>query len=244
LPELVTEYKSVSVADGSEMRVYYARPATASRYPGLLLFQEAFGVNEHIRDVAKRLAREGWVVAAPELYHRTALGFEGAYDNFQSVMPHMQALTDAGLEADIRSTYALLHDDSQADAEKIASIGFCMGGRVSFLAASVVPLKAAVSFYGGGIAPSSRGPGLLNRAADIKSPLLLFWGGLDQHIGHDQPQAVVTALRTAKKKYVNVEISDADHGFFCDARPSYNAAASAEAWELTKAFFHCHVGEC
>jgi carboxymethylenebutenolidase len=244
LPELVTEYKSVNVADGSEMRVYYARPATASRYPGLLLFQEAFGVNEHIRDVAKRFAREGWVVAAPELYHRTAPGFEGAYDNFQSVMPHMQALTDAGLEADIRSTYALLRGDSEVDAEKIASIGFCMGGRVSFLAATVLPLKAAVSFYGGGIAPSPRGPGLLNRAVDIKSPILLFWGGLDQHIGHDQPQAVVTALRTAKKKYVNVEISDADHAFFCDARPSYNAVASAEAWALTKAFFNCHVGEC
>jgi len=244
MPELLTEYKNVTVADGSEMRIYYARPATASRYPGLLLFQEAFGVNEHIRGVAERFASENWVVVAPELFHRTAPGFQGDYEKIQTAMPHIQALTEQGLEADIRAAYDLLREDSAADTEKIASIGFCMGGRVSFLAATILPLNAAVSFYGGGIGPSARGPGLLNRITDMQSPVLLFWGGLDQHIGHDQPQAVVSALRAAKKNYVNVEISDAGHGFFCDAQPSYNPKASVEAWELTKAFFDCHVGKC
>jgi carboxymethylenebutenolidase len=244
LPELLTEYKKVTVADGSEMQVYYARPATASRYRGLVLFQEAFGVNEHIRTVAERFARENWVVVAPELFHRTAPGFQAGYNKIRAAMPHMQALTEQGLEADIRAAHNLLRDDSAADTEKIASVGFCMGGRVSFLAATVLPLKAAVSFYGGGIGPSASGPGLLNHVPDIQAPVLLFWGGLDKHIGHDQPQTVVSALRAAKKKYVNVEISDADHGFFCDAQPSYNPEASVEAWALTKAFFDCHVGKC
>ena len=111
-----------------------------------------------------------------------------------------------------------------------------MGGRASFLAALTLPLKGAVSFYGGGIAPAPRGPGLLGRVDELQAPVLLIWGGRDQHIGPDQVQATTEGLKAAKKTYVNVEFSDADHGFFCDERASYNPAAAAEAWPLTLAF--------
>jgi carboxymethylenebutenolidase len=240
---LITEYKTVNVEDGSQMRVYYARPATASRHCSIFVFQEAFGVNQHIRDVAERFAREGYVAVAPELFHRTAAGFEGSYTDFQSTTPHIQALTDEGLAKDIRATYELVKEDSAADSERIATVGFCMGGRVSFLANSLLPLSAAVSFYGGGIAPSPRGPGLLARTADLNGPMLLFWGGLDQHIGPDQHQAISGALRAAGKRFVNVEISDAGHGFFCDARTSYNPNAARESWALTLAFLMNHLGK-
>src|SRR5205823_12554121 len=97
------ETVSVKVSDGSEMRLYVARPEQP-RAPGLLVLQEAFGVNGHIRDVARRLAREGYLAVAPELFHRTAPpGFEGSYGDFGSIMPHMQALTPETLEADLRA---------------------------------------------------------------------------------------------------------------------------------------------
>ncbi len=219
------------VADGSAMAAYVARPPGRRRHPGLIVLQEAFGVNAHIRDVARRFAREGYVAIAPELYHRTAPGFEGDYSDFESVRPHFQALTVAGLEADLHASHARLTGDSSVDANRVAAVGFCLGGRVSFLADTALPLRGAISFYGGGIAP-----GLLDRAARLSGPMLFFWGGLDKHIPQDQRGAVADALRQAGRRFVNVEVSDADHGFFCDARASYNAAAARQAWALSLEF--------
>ena len=84
-------------------------------------------------------------------------------------------------------------------------------------------------------------PGLLGRVKDLKAPVMLVWGGRDQHIGADQQRAAVEALKAAGKSYVNVEFSDADHGFFCDARPSYNAVAAKQAWPLTLAFLNTYT---
>jgi carboxymethylenebutenolidase len=207
-----------------------------------LVFQEAFGVNAHIRDVTERFAREGYYTLALELFHRTGPAFEGAYNNFEVAMPHVRALTEQGLEADARAAHSCLHDNLGAAETPVACIGFCIGGRVSFLTNSLLPVKAAVSFYGGGIAPNPTSSGLLGRTGDLHAPQLLFWGGLDKHIGPEQRQAVVEALRKAGKPYVNVEFADADHGFFCDARPSYNPAAAQQAWALTLAFLNCYLG--
>jgi carboxymethylenebutenolidase len=77
--------------------------------------------------------------------------------------------------------------------------------------------------------------------SDLQAPMLFFWGGLDQHIGADAVTAVNNALRAAKKTWINTEFSFADHGFFCDARPSYNAEAAAEAWSLTLTFLKFHI---
>jgi carboxymethylenebutenolidase len=242
MAEIGTYWMSLQVDDGTAMRAYVARPQGGRPRAGLLVFQEAFGVNGHIRDVTERFAREGYDAIAPELYHRTAPGFEGAYDKFDAIMPHIRALSNQGLEADIRSAYAWLRTDLGTDERPIACVGFCMGGRVSFLTNSVLPVKAAISFYGGGIAPNPMSPGLLDRAGDLHAPQLLFWGGLDKHINCEQTQAVAGALRKAAKPFVNVEFSDADHGFFCDVRPSYNPAAARQAWALTLAFLNCHLG--
>jgi carboxymethylenebutenolidase len=116
-----------------------------------------------------------------------------------------------------------------------------MGGRTSILAALTVPLQCAISYYGGGIAPGGLFPSLADRLKDINAPTLLFWGGLDAHIGADAVQAVASALSAAKKDYVNVVFSTADHGFFCDARASYNAVAAKEAWSLTLEFLKLHL---
>jgi carboxymethylenebutenolidase len=238
MTEMKTEFVTLNVADGTSMRAFVAAPeGGGAKLPGMLVFQEAFGVNGHIRDVTQRIARLGYVAIAPELFHRTAPpGLEGSYDNFPAVMPHVAALKDEGLEADIRAAHEALQSRRGIDGERIACIGFCMGGRVSFLADLILPLRAAISFYGGGIAPGPRGAGLLGRAKELHAPILMFWGGLDKHIGPEQHRAVADALRAAGKKYANVEFSDADHAFFCDARASYNAAAAEQAWALSLAF--------
>jgi carboxymethylenebutenolidase len=106
-----------------------------------------------------------------------------------------------------------------------------MGGRASFIANSSVRLRAAVSFYGGGIAP-----GLLDRAAKLEAPSLFIWGGLDKHITPEHRRAATEALSGQKKIYVNAEFSRADHGFFCDERASYEPHSARQAWALTLEF--------
>jgi carboxymethylenebutenolidase len=233
--EIRGEYVELSVNDGTTMRAWVARPKEDGAHSGLLVFQEAFGVNAHIRDVAGRFAREGFVAVAPELFHRTGAGFDGRYDDFPNVMPHMKALNDASMAADHRAAFDWLRGTIGPQLP-ISAIGYCMGGRAAFLAAVTLPLAAAISYYGGGIAPNATNPGLLGRASGVQSRLLFFWGGRDKHIPPEQVRAVTDALRATGKNFVNVEISNADHAFFCDARASYSPSAALLAWPLTLAF--------
>jgi carboxymethylenebutenolidase len=228
------KYVNLKVVDGTEMAAYTAIPegAIGRNAPGLILLQEAFGVNHHIRDVADRFAAQGYVVIAPELFHRTAPPyFEGSYSDFPAIMPHMNALTIEGNEADLKAAYNWLKHYELVNPANIFSIGYCMGGRVSFLANATLPLSAGVSYYGGNIKQ------VADKAADISGRHLFFWGGLDKHIGQDQIDSVTNAMDAAGKEYINVKISYADHAFACDARPSYNEKATKEAWALTLAFF-------
>jgi carboxymethylenebutenolidase len=228
---IAQEKTELAVGDGTRMGAYVARPERGGLHPGLLLFQEAFGVNHHIRSVSDRFAAEGYVVIAPELFHRTAPGFEGSYTDFEAVRPHLQAVTSETAEHDIRAAYEWLRANPQVKADAISSIGFCMGGRVSFIANSIVALRGAVSFYGGGIAP-----GLLGRAAKLQAPSLFVWGGLDKHITPEHRKAVTDALSAQKRIFVNAEFSRADHGFFCDERAAYEPNSARQAWALTLEF--------
>jgi carboxymethylenebutenolidase len=228
------KYVNLKIADGTDMEAYTAIPADAfgRNAPGLILLQEAFGVNHHIRDVADRFAAKGYVVIAPELFHRTAPPyFEGDYSNFNAVMPHYSGLTTEGTEADLKAAYHWLRHHDLVNPENIFSIGYCLGGRVSFLANATLPLKAGVSYYGGGADT------LADRAENISGRHLFFWGGLDKHITQDKIDKVTQAMDNAGKDYINVKISYADHVFACDERPSYNEQATKEAWALTHAFF-------
>jgi carboxymethylenebutenolidase len=229
---ITTEKIELQVSGTPPMAAYVARPADNSVHPGLLIFQEAFGVNAHIRDVTGRFARQGYTAIAPELFHRTAPpGFEASYNDFPSIKPHREALTAEALEADIGTTWEWLRSNAQIKADDISSVGFCLGGRVAYLANSVLPLRAAVSFYGGGIVPD-----LLARAPKLHAPMLLIWGGLDKHITADHRKTIADALTAQHKSYVNVEFSQADHGFFCDQRSAYEPRSARQAWALTLEF--------
>jgi len=236
MSEIRTENVTLQVADGTSMNAYVATPAGGEKAPGLLVFQEIFGVNANIREIAERFAKQGYVAIAPELFHRTAPGFEEAYTNLPACMPHAQALTPEGLIADARAAFDYLQKNPRVQPNAIASLGFCMGGRASFVANSAIPFKAAISFYGGGIVPA-----LLARAAQQHGPVLFFWGGLDPLIPQDQARAVLDAMKSAEKPFMSVEFSDAGHGFFCDARASYNETVAKQAWEIALRFLATHV---
>jgi len=225
-------YVELSIGDGTNMAAYTAFPENYSaNTPAIILVQEAFGVNNHIRKVADHYAKDGYVVISPELFHRTApKGFEISYNDFPTVMPHMQAMTNEGIEADLQACYQWLTGQDKVDSGNIFSIGYCLGGRVSFIANSILPLKAAVSYYGGGIEK------IIDRVPNLHCRHLFFWGGLDQHIKADAINAVIAAMEEGGKEFINVNISYADHGFNCDERPSYNEAAAEEALALTLAF--------
>jgi len=226
------------VADGTDMHAYTAQPQGGASAPGIILFQEAFGVNHHIRSVADRLAAAGYVVVAPELFHRTAAtGLEIPYAEFATqAMPHYGAITTEGLTQDAQAAYDWLQAQPNVQKDKIASIGFCLGGQVAFVANAALPLAAGVSYYGGGLHTRT------DMAKDLHGPHLFFWGGLDAHISKENITTIIDAVDAAGKPYINTVISYADHGFHCDERPSYNKDAAAEAWALTLAFFKEKLG--
>ncbi len=234
------EFVNVPVGDGTTMRTYVARPEGSPK-AGLIVFPEIFGINSHIRDVTERFAKQGYLAISPELFHRTGPGFESGYsqEEMGPAFGHMQKVTEEGLAADIKAAYAYL--GSIGGNLPAASIGYCMGGRVSTMAAMIVPLACGISYYGGGIAPSPYSPGLLDRLKDVSAPMLFFWGGLDHMIQPEHVKMVTDGMRAAGKAFASVEFSDADHGFFCDQRGSYNPAAAAEAWPLTLAYLETHT---
>ncbi len=225
-------FTTLSVADGTDMDAYIALPGEEQCYPGIILLQEAFGVNHHIRTVAGRLCNEGYAVIAPDLFHRTAPKIEIAYTDFGSAMPHMKALTKEGLTHDLQAAYHWLQQHPAVVHGKVGSIGFCLGGRVSFLANARLPLSAAVSYYGGGLNTLS------GEAANLHGTHLFFWGGKDMHIPQEKIDIIVNAVKGAGKAYINTVISYAGHGFNCDERSSYHPLAAMEAWATTLVFFN------
>jgi carboxymethylenebutenolidase len=239
--EVKSSWVELGVKDESRMRAYMVQPSSSPAAAGLMVFQEAFGVNPHIRDVTERFARQGYVAIAPEIYHRSGAGFECDYGDFGLAMKQLQALTGEGLRADIEACYDFLKNDALSQEKAVAAVGFCLGGRVAFLANATAPVAASVSFYGGGIAPGPRGPGLLHYVKDMHGPLMMIWGGKDQHIPPEQTRAVADALKSAGKSFIHSEFSDAGHGFFCDARPSYHASSARVSWAMALEFMAAHT---
>jgi len=212
------------------MRMFVARPTGEGPHRAIIVMQEAFGVNAHIRDVTTRFAREGFLAVAPELFHRTGNGVEGRYDAFTEMQPHFSVLTTEGILADAKAAFRWVVSQPDVDAARVAVIGYCLGGRAAFLANSSLPVAAGVSYYAGAM------PTVLDRVNGVHAPHTFFWGGRDRHITVEQKAAVAEAFTRAGKQFTTVEFSQADHGFFCDQRGAYEPNAAREAWALTLAF--------
>jgi carboxymethylenebutenolidase len=213
------------------------RPAEA----GIVVVQEAFGVTTHIEGIARRLADAGWYAVAPALFHRQGSPVL-AYDDFDAVLPVMGTLTAEGLTTDVTAAFDHLERVGFAP-DRMGIVGFCMGGSVTFYAATLRGVGAAVTFYGGGVLEGRFGlPSLVDLAPGLRAPWLGLYGDLDKGIPSDQVEALRAAVAASPEEAEIVRYPDADHGFNCDDRPTvFNPAAAADAWRRTLAWFEEHL---
>jgi len=204
---------------------------------GLIVLQEAFGVTDHIREVAQRFADEGFYVVAPELFHRVGSP-EFAYDDYASVAPAMASLNPDGLAEDLAGAETFLNAAGYPNAS-IGVVGYCMGGSVAFYADTLGLVGAAVTFYGGGVATGRFGlPPLVELAPSLRAPWLGLYGDLDQGIPPVEVEALRAAAATSHVATEVVRYPNANHGFNCDARPAaYNAEAAADGTRRALEFF-------
>lgn len=203
---------------------------------GVMVVQEAFGVNDHIEDVCRRFAEEGWLAVAPHLFHRSGDPKLG-YEDFTLVKPHMEALTAAGVLTDIDAAFARLSSAGLAPLQ-VGVVGFCMGGTVALITAVEREVGAAVTFYGGGVTQGRFGfPPLVELALQLRAPWLGLYGDLDQGIPVEEVEQLRVAAATAATKTEVVRYPDAGHGFHCDQRASFNPTAANDGWRRTLDWF-------
>jgi carboxymethylenebutenolidase len=220
------EFIELTTKDGVTIDAYKAAPAGTPR-GGIVVLQEIFGVNHHIRNVADQYAADGYLAIAPALYHRVNPGVELAYAQ-KDIEDGLAIRTKTKIEetlADIAAAVATAHA-----AGKVGLVGYCWGGALAYVSAARLDgVDAAVGYYGGGIAA--------NIADSFKAPVLLHFGDKDQSI----PMSDVEKVRAANPD-IPIYIYPAGHGFNCDERASYDADSAKLARERTLAFFAEHVG--
>jgi len=225
----------IAVPGGKKFSAYLALPP-AGKGPGILMLQEIFGVNPSMRAIADYFAEEGYVVLVPDLFWRMKPGVELGYDeaSFKKAFEYYGKFdVDQGVK-DMGAALKALKGLKQCTG-KVAALGFCLGGKLAYLAAAKLKVDAAVGFYGVGIEKD------LKLAKNIKCPMVLHFGGADKHV----PQSAVAQVQKAFKKRDDVEIyvyPDADHAFYGKDRASYNKPAAMMAHTRTIALLRRVMG--
>lgn len=226
-----SEWIKLKAADGHELDAYVAHPEKKP-VGSVVVIQEIFGVNGHIRSIADRLAKEGFVSIAPALFDRiepkVELKYEG--EDLKRAYGYMQKLTPDTALMDIASAFEKVKEEERA----VGIVGFCYGGFMSWLSATrgeTLKMRptCCVGFYPGGIGNVAK--------EEPSCPVMLHFGAEDTHIGQEQVEAV-------REAHPEVEIfvyEGAEHGFNCDARSSYNPGAAKQAWSRTVDFFNKHL---
>ncbi|HEU0029091.1 MAG TPA: dienelactone hydrolase family protein [Kofleriaceae bacterium] len=219
-------HTELTAADGHTFAAYRAEPAGTPR-GGIVVVQEIFGVNHHIRAVTDSFAHDGYLAIAPALWDRQERGVELGYDA-SGVAKGRQYKARANLDAAMLDVTAAIQ--AVAPAGKVGIVGFCWGGFVTWVAAARLDgLACAVPYYGGGI--------LDHADLEPRCPVLGHFGERDAMI----PAKGVRALAAQHPQH-RFELYDADHGFHCDERGSFDGVAAKLARERTLAFFRTHVG--
>lgn len=239
--EISTSY--VKITNGSlQIEAYLAMPIEGGSLPGIIVLQEIFGVNSHIRDVTERLAKEGYIAIAPALFQRIAPGFDTGYtpEAIEIGKQYKDKTKAAELLSDIQATINYLIGQTAVNADAIGCIGFCFGGHVAYLAATLPEIQATASFYGAGIAtmtPGGEEP-TVTRTEEIKGrTIYAFFGTADATIPAKEIDQIEAALNKQQILHRIFRYKGADHGFFCDQRASYNEAAAADAWKQVNQLF-------
>jgi len=221
------EHVTLRASDGHQLDAYVARPSGAP-IGGLVVVQEAFGVNSHIRSVADGYAKDGFLAVAPALFDRIQRGVDLGYtgDDMQKGLAiSRQVNPDDG----VKDVAAALDYARRESGKKAGVIGYCLGGSMAWLAATRLDPAAAVGYYGGSI--------LKFAAENPKAPLMLHFGLEDQHI----PKAEIEEKVAAAHPAVPIFWYQAGHGFNCNDRASYNAEAAKLARERSLEFLKKHV---
>ena len=236
-------HERVTVPVGSlSMPAYLARPTAPGTYPAVVVFQEIFGVNRHVRSVADRVAAEGYVALAPEIFHHTAPGLELEYNEagIAEGFGHMNTLTASQAIADTSAAITYLKGRPDVGGRGIGMMGFCFGGHLTYLMACELPIAAAASFYGGGIAvgaPGNDGPPTVERTRKIKGRILCLFGEKDGYISAEQVAKIKEALAAANVRHEVVVYPGVGHGFFCDERADFDATSADDAWRRVTSLF-------
>jgi dienelactone hydrolase len=186
--------------------------------------------------VTERVAREGYVAIAPDLFYRFGSPIV-PYEDVPRAIGYIQKFDDAALMAEMGGVIQHLKGRPEVRSDRIGIIGFCVGGRIAFLTACRHPaaIKVAVSFYGGGIAADTP-TAPINLADRIQCPVLCFFGETDRMIPMDQVRRVEETLKRLKKTAEVKIYKGASHGFFCNDRASYDAASAQNAWDTTRSW--------
>ena len=238
---LVAGEVSIPVADG-RLPAYQARPDRPGRFATVLVIEEIFGVHDYIKDVCRRLAHAGFLAVAPELYARLA-DLSKMTDPQTIVRDVISKAPDATVLSDLDATAAWAAAHGQGDASRLAVIGFCRGGRDTWLYAAHNPsLKAAVAGYGpvGGARTPIQPRTAQDVAPELRCPLLGLYGADDASIPGDDVRAAAAAARAAGKQVSIVFYPGAGHGFHADYRPSYHKTAATDGWARMLAWLHSH----
>jgi carboxymethylenebutenolidase len=201
----------------------------AKQGPGIVLLQEIFGVNAHIQGVARQYAQDGFVVLAPDLFWRQQSKVQLAYDGAdrEQALAMMKKLQGAEMEDDLKKAAAALRARPETAGRKIAAVGYCLGGRLAYQSAALGIVDAAVAFYGGGIQDQ------LDRAASITAPMQFHYGEKDTGIPLEAVEKVRAAMQGKAEVFVYPQ---AQHGFNCWARASYDPKAAALSHGRTLTF--------
>jgi carboxymethylenebutenolidase len=230
----------IPTTDG-EIPGYRARPAGAGPYATVLVVQEIFGVHEHIKDLCRRFAKQGYCAIAPELYARQ--GDVSRYTDYREIVSNVVSkVPDAQVMSDLDATTRWA-DKNGGDAKRVGVTGFCWGGRIVWLYAAHSPtLKAGVAWYGrlAGSTSELQPTYPLDVAAKLKAPVLGLYGGKDDGIPLTDVERMQAALAAAGSPSKIVVFPDAPHGFNADYRPSYRPEAARDAWQQCIAWFKSH----
>jgi carboxymethylenebutenolidase len=239
---VTSEFVDLDVS-GSPMRTMIARPKAEGTYPGLVLWSDIFQLTESMQRAIVRFASYGFVVAAPEMYHRFldrghALDFERDYALAQESMAR---LTVPDLDADLRATLAHLRTHPAVGGKALHATGFCIGGHLAVRAALDPGVRSAVAFYPTGMHANKLGgdehADTLHRVGEIAGDLLIVFGSQDPHIPLDGRRLVDDAMRGAGIRY-HISEYDGEHAFMRDVGPRYNASETDRAYAQAVAFLH------
>ena len=242
---------------GLNIDAYLAQPVREGKFAAVIVFQEIFGVNKNIREITDLIAQQGYVAIAPALYQRIAPGFTRDFspehcgyspEAYQLGLQYYQQVKYQEIFSDIRATISYLKTLPNVKTEAIGCIGFCFGGHVAYMAATLPDIKATASFYGGGITTSSYGEDIptLNLTAKIQGTIYLFFGTRDHLMSQEETQQIEAELKKQQIKH-RIFRYDAGHGFFAgffkdkypfiEQHPSFNPEAAPHAWQQVLELF-------